>query len=281
MRTDLVIVDGLNDFCASGDESWNKEKKRGSLFVADADMEGQLVGEMIGQLGSKIDNIYKFCDEHHKNDIAHPGFWKKSDGTHPDPFTGPVTAQQIQNGELVPVRDELLLQVIEYVIKLELRGRNPLIIWPEHCLFKSWGSNVYFPIANALDYWCEKTGRWVEYIDKGRYPLSEHYGGFEADVPVEDHPETKFNLGIRDKLKEADRILWAGWAGSHCLKWTVTDCINSCPELAEKSVLFEDASAPVVSPDSDQTRLFSEWRDDFLHKMSEMKVTITTTGEVR
>ena len=289
MRIDLFVVDGLNDFCATGNESWNAQKKRGALFVENADIEAQLAADMIERLTppdqpSKLAKIHSFCDEHHKNDIAHPGFWKKPDGSHPDPFTGPVTLQDVESHRLSPVLDGLRPRVIDYIKKLEKRGRNPLIIWPEHCLFKTWGACTYKPLADAFDMWCARTGGWINFIDKGRFPLTEHYGGFEADVPDDDHQDTKFNTKLVPDLEAADKVAWIGWAGSHCLKWTASDGINYFTDpstgnndLVKKSVFFEDGSAPVVSPDPGQTKMFAQWRKDFLDEMDRRGATITTT----
>lgn len=288
-RVDLFVVDGLNDFCASGNEPWNTEKRRAALFVEKADEEAVLVAEMIKRLtpaggASKLMKVHAFCDEHHDNDIAHPGFWKLPDGSQPPPFTGPVTLTDIESHRLSPRLDALRPKVIDYVKKLEKRGRNPLIIWPPHCLFKGWGANMYPPLADAFAHWCKVTGGWINYIDKGRFPLTEHYGGFEADVPDDSHPETKFNTRLVPDLESADIVVWAGWAGSHCLKWTASDGINyftdpndGSNDLVKKSVFFEDASAPVVSPDAGQTKLFAQWRQEFLDEMDKRGATITTT----
>ena len=269
-----VLVDALNDFCDPG----------GALFVRGADAEGAGVAEMITRLGASLNRIHVFCDEHQLNDIAHPGFWIDNAGNQPEPFTR-IDAEDVQEGRWSPRLSELRDRALGYVTALAERGRNPLIVWPPHCLFKSWGANVYPPIDEALRGWCRVTGSWVNYVDTGHHPLTEHFGGFEADVPDPDVPETQFRVGLARELAQADVVAWAGWAGSHCLKWTATDALAYFDRegigeaQARKWVFFSDASAPVVSPDDEQTNAFAHWRNEFLADMARRGATVTDTAD--
>lgn len=302
-RVDLFVIDGQNDFCASGNENkdwpWPEGgRRRGSLFVEGADEEGLKVAAMIDRLkdsklpgGHKISKIHATLDSHHRNDGSHNTAWKTTDGSAPPPFTlvlrPDVTSQKyvprfpfgIWEGK--PVSS--LQWALNYTEALEKNGRSPLILWPVHCEIGTWGQNVYHTLMQAYNNWCATTGQWIDYISKGHWPWTEHYSGLKADVPDPTRPETQLNTGVIQDASEADIIAWTGWAGSHCLRWTAMDAINyfgqGTNEFIKKSVFFEDASAPVPNPPGAGAPDFKAWRREFLDEVSKRGATITTTDK--
>lgn len=295
-RIDLFVIDGQNDFCASGNEPDGYPtpaggKQRGALFVEGADKEAALVGGMISRLQGRIAKIHATLDSHHRNDGSHNISWKGPDGASPPPFTI-VTHQDVADQKWVPRFSIGLWEgkaipslqwALKYTKALETSGRCPLCLWPPHCQIGTWGQGIYHPLQKAYDEWCAATNQWIDFISKGHWPWTEHYSGLRADVPDPTRPETQMNVAVVQDAFEADQIAWTGWAGSHCLRWTALDAANYFGttgenEFLKKSVFFEDASAAVPDIPGAPVK-FSEWRREFLDEVSKRGATITTTDK--
>jgi nicotinamidase/pyrazinamidase len=302
-RVDLFVIDGENDFCASGSEplDWPWPvggRRRGSLFVEGADQEAVGVAAMIDRLkepnskmGHKIHKIHATLDSHHRNDGSHNISWKDASGNSPPPFTI-ISHQDVKDQKYVPrfpigVWHGKVIPsyqwALHYTEALQTQGRSPLCAWPVHCEIGTWGSNVYKPLMQAYDSWCATTGSWIDWITKGQWPFSEHYSAMQADVPDSTRPETQMNAGVVKDAMGADIIAWAGWAGSHCLRWTALDAANffgstGPNELLKKSVFFSDASAAV--PDIVGAPFkFSDWRKEFLDEVANRGAKVMKTTE--
>lgn len=288
MRVDLFVIDGQNDFCASGKNREHDGGNRGALFVDGADLEAEKLGRMIKRLSPQISNIHATLDSHHRLDGSHHIAWRDSSGRVAPPFTL-VTNRDIAEGTWVPSFRFGIWQgqkvpakewALCYTRRLEEIGRGPLCLWPVHCQIGTWGNNLYSPISRAFDDWCEANGDWVRYIIKGTWVWSEHYSGLQADVPDETRPETQLNEDVLNDALSVDRVLWSGWAGSHCLRFSALDAINyfgpGINEFSRKCVFFEDASAPV--PDIPGALFsFAKWREEFLEEVKLRGATVTTT----
>ena len=253
-RVDLFVIDGQNDFCASGNEDPKKtnffkpdpktgdlKPGMGALFVQGADEEANRVAAMIdrlstdgGAFGSKISKIHATLDSHHFNDGMHNEAWKCADGSTPPPFTM-VTHDDVKNHRYVPrfavaqwrgKPVQSYQWALEYTKELEKRGRNAAILWPVHCQMGDPGSAVYKPLMESYNRWCGKTNGWINFVTKGDFVFSEHYSAIEADVPDPQRKDTQLNAELVDDAAEADIIVWTGWAGSHCLLWTGVDASN-------------------------------------------------------
>lgn len=293
-RVDLFVIDGQNDFCASGKEA---EGRRGALHVENADVEAQNVADMIARLadpkvpsGHKISKIHATLDSHHRNDGSHNASWKGPDGNSPPPFTI-VTHDDVVQQKWVPrfnigVWEGKVLPSYQWAMKytkaLETNGRSPLCLWPVHCQIGTWGNCIYEPLREAYDNWCAITSGWINFITKGEWVWTEHYSGLKADVPDPTVPRTQMNSEVVQDALKADIVVWSGWAGSHCLRWTALDAVNDLSivndELIKKSVFLTDASAPV--PDIPGAPFkFSDWRKEFLDEMANRGATITTTKD--
>lgn len=289
MHVDLIVIDGQNDFLDTC----------GSLRIPNADVEARRLKEMIWKGVDAIDSIRTSLDVHHLNDGSHNIHWMNENDESVDPFTiithddvlkgkyYPTFSFGMWNGAKISSRDWAL----NYTKSLEEKGRTPLCLWPVHCQFGTWGSNLYQPIKEAFDYWCQNSVEWVDFIIKGDWAWTEHYSAIQADVPDITQSSTCFNYTFADNMNAADKILWAGWAGSHCFPWTVKDSVDYFePSLEEKSygaenefvkkcILLEDACAPVPNPHGDVPN-FSKSRQEFLDEMESRGAIISTTTEV-
>ena len=259
----LVLIDPQKDFCT----------KDGSLFVGGAEEDSQRTADFIRRLSKKIDDINVTLDSHHVFDIAHPKFWVDSKGQHPAPFT-PITKAQVESGEWSAALPNLQDHALDYVSNLEANGRYGHFIWPEHCLIGTPGHTVEDSIAGALHDWCStKPGRLVGYVTKGSNWKTEHFSAVKAEVPDPNDPATQVNTNLVKSLLEADDILIAGQALSHCVANTVRDIADNfgSDDYIKKLILLTDASSSVDG--------FQQVGEDFVKELTSRGMRTSTTEE--
>lgn len=256
----LVVIDPQIDFCYPD----------GALYVQGADKDMCNVAEMIKRIGNSLDDIHVTLDSHHLVDIAHPIFWRDSDGKHPNPFTI-IKADEVKDGKYSTTNPAFLKRATEYVEKLLNNGRYPLCIWPPHCLIGSRGYQVHEKLYKALVEWEANNFAMVNFVTKGSNFWTEHYSAVQADVVDPTDPTTQLNTGFIQTLQDADMILIAGEARSHCIANSIRDVANSFgEENVSKFVLLEDCSSNVTG--------FEKLGEDFVNEMTKrgMKVEKST-----
>ncbi len=261
-RIELIIIDPQNDFCYPGAEvlfpqTCNIPEVKdtlevlgafapGALFVPGANQDMDRVAKMIDDIGHKFYNIHVTMDCHHHIDIAHPVAWIDAKGKHPDPFTI-IEVPDVEAGRWQCTFPHEREYALWYVRQLKENDRYPLCIWPPHCLIGTFGNQVYKPLADALARWENKVTGNVEYLTKGSNWKTEHYSAVQADVPDDEDPTTEMNFEFIKPLKQADELLFAGEALSHCLANTATDIATGFgdDDLIKKFVLLDKASSNV------------------------------------
>jgi len=275
MDVRLFVVDPQNDFCSP----------KGSLYVNGADQDMSRLSQMIQRLDRKLTDIVVTLDSHHKVDISHGIWWKQvSDGSQPAPFTilgldseGRIRACDPANG-MAPSGAEYTTRIPSflprskaYLKALADGGKFPHCIWPDHCLIGSEGHNVYPELWQAMLQWEEKNFGAVVYVTKGSNMWTEHFSGVKAEVPDPEDPTTHINSGLIMSLEEADMIVFAGEAKSHCVRHTVMDICDafSDPAYLRKVTFLEDASSNVTG--------FDSFGDDFLSDMVTKGMNVETT----
>lgn len=246
MRIHLLIIDPQNDFCDSN----------GRLFVPGADQDIKRLTKMIHRLRDELFGIHVTLDSHHRIDISHPTWWTDSSGAHPQPFTL-ITASDVESGRWTTSMPSYYQRSLQYLRTLEKTGRYPHTIWPEHCLIGDEGHNVVPELSAAIYNW---EGRFtqIDFITKGSNPWTEHFSAVKAEVPDPEDPTTQINTRLIETLEDADVILLAGEAATHCLINTVADVASSFSNAIyiEKLVWLTDAASPV--PDPPGTTLFTD-----------------------
>jgi nicotinamidase-related amidase len=262
-KVHLLLIDPQVDFC----------DPTGALFVDGAVEDMERVGNMIRRLGSKLYDIHVTLDQHHVMDVAHPKMWKGTDGVNPNPFTI-ITHQDVQNGVWTPVIPSLYRKMLEYTKGLEASGRYPLCVWPEHCLIGSPGAVLVQSVREPLNEWAVKEGCTIDFVSKGSNIYTEHYGAIMAEVPDPNDLTTQLNTKLVETIEEADMILLAGEAGSHCLANTTIDLADnfSDPEIVKKLHLLTDATSPVGG--------FEHLQEDFINKMTARGMNLATTTDI-
>lgn len=231
----LLLIDPQNDFM-----------KGGALAVDGATRDMQNVARLLTAIGGDISDIHVTLDTHHLLDVAHPAMWIDANGDLPAPFTI-ITHDDIRMGRYMPRDESLLHYMLDYTRMLEKQGNYPLTIWPEHCLIGTPGHAVQEDLRQALASWERDLIKHVNYVNKGENPFTEHYGAFEAEVPLDDDPYTQLNEDLLEQLRAADNVLVAGEALSHCVKATVEQiAANIGDEHLHKFILLEDCMSPVA-----------------------------------
>jgi nicotinamidase/pyrazinamidase len=230
-RDAFLIIDAQYDFC----------KPNGALFVPGAVEDMQRLSTLIRLQADKIDHIVVTLDNHPVNDISHPVFWEDAQGHFPAPFTQ-VTANEVREGKWKPRFEPE--KVLGYLDALETQGLFRHFIWPEHCLMGSRGAALDDMLMEALREWTH-TGRNYHVVEKGQHPLTEHFGIFQAQIPIEGAPETQFNTALVEELIAYQTVYLAGEARSHCVATSLKQVMDKAPELAAKIVVIEDAMSDV------------------------------------
>ncbi len=257
----LLLIDPQNDFC----------DKNGSLFVPGADEDMKRLAAMVARLKDKLADVHVTLDSHRKVDISHPIWWKDSSGAHPPPFTQISTAD-LESGRFTTAQPGFYKRTLAYLKALEAGSRYPHVVWPEHCLIGDAGHNVYPEIAGAIHDWEDRFAQ-ADFVTKGSNPWTEHFSAVQAEVPDPEDPSTQVNTSLITTLEEADVVLLAGEARSHCLANTVRDIVThfSDPKLANKLVLLTDASSDVAG--------FENYGDDFLNDLVKAGMQTSTTTD--
>ena len=268
MQTHLVIIDPQNDFC----------NPNGSLFVPGADQDIDRLSSMVDRLVTKLDDIHITMDSHKRVDISHPIWFVDAQGNHPPPFTL-ISSADLISGRWRTYLPGLHARTLAYLQALEARGRYGHTIWPEHCIIGDEGQNIAPKLSASIHQWEDRFAA-PEIITKGSNPYTEHFSAVQAEVPDPEDPSTQVNTSFISTLEQADIILLAGQALSHCVANTVMDIADnfSDPKYIKKLVLLTDATSEVPNPPN--MTIFSDFTAKFLADMQAKGMKLSTTTDV-
>lgn len=267
----LMIIDAQKDFCLP----------EGSLFVGGRSRRGAVddcarLAEFIYRNLARLTNITATLDTHQNCQIFFDSFWHDKSGDPPPPFTT-ITSDDLQQGRyrLAPaahrcvpshIRDQspgtgsylwAERQASHYLEQLELAGRNPLTIWPYHCLLGGGGYALSGIVEEALLFHSAVHCVQNRIEIKGEQPWSEHYSVFGPEVQSwwDDSPPIGKNTELLHHLGQNEVLIFAGQASSHCLMASLDDfiCELSRHDSADLSKIYilRDCTSPVVIWGSD------------------------------
>ncbi len=285
-KVQLILIDPQNSFCRPVDPPRQQQLHDGELCIPGGWEDMQRVAGLIRRLGGLIETIDVTMDSHQLLHVAHPVWFRGSQRRHPEPFTimraedgvilgsrsGPEGRAE-ELGEFTATRREFQRRTVGYLEQLAVAGRYPHCIWPPHCLVGTSGHNVVAPLMEALLAWCvERLGR-INWVIKGSNIFVEHFSAVRAEVPDPDDPQTELNRPLIDRWMEADEILVAGEAGSHCLANTVCDVADEVPDDAflKKCVLLLDGTSPVPG--------FEDYQQQFIGRMTARGMRTSTCAD--
>ena len=261
-RIELLVIDPQVDFC---------DPARGALYVPGAERDMARLAAMVRRLKGRLDDIHVTLDSHHFIHIAHPVFWKDSQGRRPPVFTR-ISRADVEGGVWTPTAPGMYRRALEYVRRLEQNGRYELTVWPPHCLIGSPGHAVFPELFAALNEW-ESRFAFVDYVTKGSNILTEHYSAVLADVPDPSDASTQINTRLIETLEQADLVAIAGEARTHCLANTVRDIADGFGDdsFVSKLVLLTDASSDIPG--------FEPHAQSFMADMAARGMQLSTTTE--
>ncbi|PSV33723.1 hypothetical protein C9J44_17545 [Photobacterium sp. GB-27] len=277
--TSLLIIDPQYDFY---DVPVNEQFTLGSasqkitispaLPVPGAWEDANKLAAFITKQQKNINQIIVTLDSHHEYDIAHAPYWKNEAGEHPAPFTL-ISHQDIVDGIWQPTDPTLLNHVLNYTQSLEQTGKYNLLIWPTHCVIGSVGHDIVKPIQAAIHTWEQQANTQHISIAKGENPHTEHYGGCEAEYPLEDDKKTQFDPQLVELVKQNDQVYISGQALSHCVASTVEQIVEKLTnEEIKKLTILIDTTSPVAG--------FEQQAKDFMNRMSSIGVNFVTSSNL-
>lgn len=256
-RIDLLIIDAQKDFCfPEGTLFVGGRSGRGA--VHDNDRTARFIYRNLGA----ITRITCTLDTHTPHQIFSPSFWLREDGTVPAP-NREVEAADIRQGRLRPNPalaawlaggdyEWLLRQVVYYCEELERKGKYRLYLWPPHCLLGSPGYDLAGVIQEARMFHAYARETPAPIVAKGDTPLTEYYSvlGPEVTTTFDGRALAQRNEAFLSELLEADAVIIAGQAASHCVKSTIEDLLTAVSEdLARKVYILRDCMSAVAVPD--------------------------------
>ncbi len=141
-----------------------------------------------------------------------------------------------------------------YARRLAEGGKYPLVVWPYHSMVGGIGHAMVSAVEEAVFFHSIARQSPTRVEIKGRNPLTENYSVLRPEV-MEDAsgtPIASANRDLVEHLLSFDTVIVAGEAQSHCVAWTVEDLLAEIrardPRLAQKVVLLDDCTSPVVVP---------------------------------
>lgn len=259
-KIELLLIDVQKDFCFP----------QGSLYVGGRGGHGAMednrkMAEFIYRNLGRISDIACTMDTHFPFQIFFPSFWEDKDGKPLNAHTV-IKSEMIKSGEVRPTAAAaqiacdgnyawLLSYVKHYCDQLEKAGKYMLYLWPYHCLIGSSGHVLSGVIEEARIFhaFTRKSVNAVEV--KGGNLLTENYSVLSPEVLTrhDGKPLAQRNTGFIKKLLEADAIVIAGQASSHCVKSSIEDLLTSInaqdPKLVKKVYVMKDCMSAVAVPD--------------------------------
>lgn len=261
----LVCIDPQGDFM---------DLKGSALPVPGANADMDRLAEFIRKYGNKLEDIHVTMDSHQEIAIFHPAWWIDANGKNPDIFTL-IMADDVKAG-IWKTRDrQQFNRSLAYVEELEKTSKNRLCIWPPHCRIGTAGHSIQTNLMAALSEWQKKEYAMVDFVTKGTNPYTEHYGALQAEVPDAKDPQSQLNTRLLETLADADVILIAGEALSHCVKETLTQIVeNIGSEHVKKIKILMDCTSCIPAlPSVDFPAITEAW----LKEMKALGVETTTS----
>jgi len=259
-RIHLLLIDVQKDFCfPQGTLYVGGRSGRGA--IDDSDRIARFIYANLGL----ITDVTCTMDTHFPFQIFFPSFWLDRD----DAPLGPhreITTDDIRKGEVKPNPNVawwlcngnyswLRKQVEFYCAELEKAGKYKLYLWPPHCILGGDGHALAGVVQEARMFHAFVRGAkdWMEV--KGGNTLTENYSVLSPEVLLrwDGRPLAQRNTQFIKTLLEADAVVIAGQASSHCVKSSIEDLLDEIKakdeKLARKVYVLEDCMSSVAVPD--------------------------------
>lgn len=258
-RRILLLVDEQRDFCLP----------EGALYVGGRSGRGAVedTGRVVRFIYRNLGNLTEIAsslDSHTPQQIFFSSFWVDGSGRQLGGYRE-VLASEIEAGSAAPnpalagwfgdgTAEWLRRQALDYCRRLEATGKYSLYLWPPHCFLGSEGHGLVGAVQEARLFFSYARDAETPMLIKGMNPLTEFYSVLSPEVLVrhDGKPLDRRNQALIDRLLEADAIIVAGQAASHCVRYTVDDLLA---EMQSRDVptsrlhVLADCMSAVAVPD--------------------------------
>lgn len=271
-KTQLVIIDAQNDFCDLPESYCPKMKGiriQPSLPIAGSHQDCLRIAAFISKAGASVNAIDAFMDTHHYLDIGNFIFWLDENDKQLAQATK-ITLDDILAKKYKPKIDNRDEQIVQYFQQLEKVQLDAIYTWPVHCQIGTFGHAIHQDVLAACSQWENNNLSWVNFIQKGVDPWSEHYSALKAEVEDLTKPSTLLKRELVKKYAESDMTIFVGEASSHCVSKTILDVVNNINNKDRKNMVILTDCMSAIPGYEEKTRLFFK-------QMSEAGVRVTTS----
>ncbi len=259
-RIHLLLIDVQKDFCFP-EGTLYVGGRSGSGAMDDSDRIARFVYRNLGVLTETTCTM----DTHFPFQIFFPSFWVDDAG---EPLTAhrEIRTDDIRSGRVRPSPDVtpwlcsgnypwLVRQVEFYAQELERAGKYSLYLWPPHGLLGSEGHALAGVVQEARMFHAYVRGARASVEVKGGNALTENYSVLAPEVLTrhDGRPLAQRNTQFIRTLLDADSVVIAGQAASHCVKSSIEDLLGEIqaqdPALVRKVYVLRDCMSAVAVPD--------------------------------
>ena len=258
-RRILLLIDEQRDFCLP-EGALYVGGRSGRGAVEDTDRVVRFIYRNLGNLTE----IASSLDSHLPQQIFFSSFWVDASGNQLDSYRE-VLASEVEAGDALPnpalarrfgdgTYGWLKRQALDYCRRLEATGRYRLYLWPPHCFLGSEGHGLVGAVQEARLFFSYARSAETPVFIKGTNPLTEFYSVLAPEVLVRHDGEQldQRNGALIDRLLQADALIVAGQAASHCVRSTVDDLLAEMQSRgirADKLHILADCMSAVAVPD--------------------------------
>ncbi len=259
-KVHLLLIDVQKDFCfPEGALYVGGRSGRGA--IEDSDRIARFVYRNLGVLT----DITCTLDTHFPYQIFFASFWLDRNDR-PLAAHREIATDDIRKGEVKPNPavtwwlcggdySWLQRQVEFYCAELERAGKYKLYLWPPHCILGGDGHALAGIVQEARLFHAFVRGSQGGMEVKGGHTLTENYSVLAPEVLMghDGQPLAQRNSAFVKTLLDADAVIVAGQAASHCVKSSLEDLLSEIKtqdeKLARKVYILADCMSAVAVPD--------------------------------